>query len=416
VRILENSQIALISTIAKTASGTSGSTEGATAAEAAPDEIICAAPDALIPHHQWVHFAIGLRKPKGQEMGEARIFVNGTRVGAMRVPYPVPVPLLPAAPLHSRNGAANASPAEAIRLSLGRDLDDGPRSDVQHEAPGAQVGKQEENEWMLGRTLLLDEAVPEDIVLLMHHLVRTSPVPEAPAGPADTRVRGISATSRRHWVNSSPVSKGLHRCARLNPDEGATSINVYLSGLALTAADKKMFTSPAHSILVRAIRQGPAFAEDSILLSLSAKDVDGDTCLNSAISQPYRAKQVRNGSLKIVGDVDTHTAMSLDESVACVGGGTVILKMIDLSSTTEELVVGLGLLRDMIRDCWSASEEMERIRKWTAEAVRTLVLIPRGIRDACCDTPAQDAHDGRYGLRQDHPSHARHQYGQANVR
>lgn len=124
-----------------------------------------------------------------------------------------------------------------------------------------------------------------------------------------------------------------------------------------------MFTSPAHSILVRAIRQGPAFAEDSILLSLSAKDVDGDACINSAIPHPYRAKQVRNGTLSLVGDVGTHTVMSLDESVACVGGGTVILKMIDLSTSTEELLFGLGLLRDIIKDCWSASEEMERIRE-----------------------------------------------------
>ena len=360
VRILENSQIALVSTTAKTAGGSTGPADDPTAADAAPDEIICAAPDALIPHHQWVHFAIGMRRPKGQEMGEARIFVNGTRVGAMRVPYPVPVPLSPPAPVHSRNGPNNASPAEAIRLSVGRDLKDGPKSDAQTGATGAGPGKQEANEWMLGRTVLLEEAVPEDIVLLMHHLVR---IGHTLTAFAYTRVRGTSATSRRLWVNSSPVSSYTWRRAKLIADEGATSINVYLSALALTAADKKMFTSPAHSILVRAIRQGPAFAEESILLSLSAKDVEGDTCLNSAIPHPYRAKQVRNGTLKMVGDVDTHTAMSLDESVACVGGGTVILKTIDLSNSTDELLIGLGLLRDMIRDCWSASEEMERIRE-----------------------------------------------------
>lgn len=65
----------------------------------------------------------------------------------------------------------------------------------------------------------------------------------------------------------------------------------------------------------------------------------------------------------LCGDIRSHTAAALDESVSCVGGGIVMLKLIDLSSSSEELAVTLGMLRDMIRDSWTASEEMERIRK-----------------------------------------------------
>lgn len=54
---------------------------------------------------------------------------------------------------------------------------------------------------------------------------------------------------------------------------------------------------------------------------------------------------------------------SLDESVSAVGGGVVLLKMIDLSQTKEELATTLGILRDTIKDSWKASEEMERIRE-----------------------------------------------------
>jgi hypothetical protein len=53
----------------------------------------------------------------------------------------------------------------------------------------------------------------------------------------------------------------------------------------------------------------------------------------------------------------------LDETVSVVGGGTVILKLIDLCRTPEELRTGLGMLRDLIKDNWAASEEMERIRQ-----------------------------------------------------
>lgn len=153
IRILENSQIALLAT-------TSRSSTEVKPEDPLVEEVICPAPDALIPHHQWVHFAVGCRKPKGSEHGEARIFVNGVRVGAMRVPYPVPIPL-PATLLHK-----TTVPPEAIRLSVAKEWT---RATDKAEQ---SVGKEEENEWFLGRALLLEEALPEDLVLLMHRLVR----------------------------------------------------------------------------------------------------------------------------------------------------------------------------------------------------------------------------------------------------
>lgn len=67
----------------------------------------------------------------------------------------------------------------------------------------------------------------------------------------------------------------------------------------------------------------------------------------------------------LVGDIQPSCPAALDESVACVGGGIAVLKLIDLSSSSEELATTLGILRDMIKDSWSASEEMERIRRLT---------------------------------------------------
>ena len=64
-----------------------------------------------------------------------------------------------------------------------------------------------------------------------------------------------------------------------------------------------------------------------------------------------------------MGKVTAHSATNLDESISTVGGGILLLKMIDLSQTPEELGAALGILRDSIRDSWAASEEMERIRE-----------------------------------------------------
>lgn len=164
IRILENSQIAILSTIFKpTPAAPSADANAPAVEEAEAEEIICAAPDALIAHHTWTHFAVGLRKLKGSESAEVRVFVNGVRVGAMRVPYPVPLPSHPVAPQ-----AKPVASHDCIRLSVARDWKDGRETHEQ------SAGKQEENEWMLGRVLLLEEAVPEDLVLLMHHLVGLS--------------------------------------------------------------------------------------------------------------------------------------------------------------------------------------------------------------------------------------------------
>ncbi|ADV25860.1 hypothetical protein I305_04819 [Cryptococcus gattii E566] len=347
IRILENSQIAVTSTVHSPSSPTRPSHSSS------ENEVICSAPDALVPHFQWVHFALGCRKPHGQDTSEIRIFVNGVRVGAMRMPFPVPfaVPPVPVA-----QGFKQDITADAIRLSIGKKYQDG---DMKKEAvKEGSVGREEENEWMLGRVLFLEEAIPEDLVLLMHHL-----------GP-------------RYTGNlQEPVGRFLTY-------EGATSINIYLHRVAQSAKDKRLFAHPSSSILVRAIRSGYVLPEDSIILSLSAKDYDlsQDACVNGAIAHPCRAKQLRYGTVKLLGNVQPFKSISLDESVQAVGGGLVMLKMIAISQTKEELLATLSILRDAIKDSWSTSEEMERIHGFDLLAA---ILRPKAamfLDEACTKT------------------------------
>jgi hypothetical protein len=165
IKILENSQIS-IATMQY-----SPSSQAQQLSATPPDDIICSAPDALIPHGQWVHFALNLRHPKGGEYGEARLYVNGSRVGAMRMAYPIPIPPPPTsfAP-QSQSSQKPASTPEMIRISLGGAFGG---TKVTSKADGA--GKVEDNEWLLGRTMILEEAMAEDLVLLSHHLVSVRP-------------------------------------------------------------------------------------------------------------------------------------------------------------------------------------------------------------------------------------------------
>jgi hypothetical protein len=79
----------------------------------------------------------------------------------MRIDYPTANPLAPVS-------ARTASSPDAIKVNVGRRSTDVPLASL-----GQDVGgKEDDNEIMLGRTLLLEETISEDLVLLLHHLVR----------------------------------------------------------------------------------------------------------------------------------------------------------------------------------------------------------------------------------------------------
>lgn len=316
VRILENSQIGILTTAWKDKEEE----------EAEPNEVVCGAVDALIPHNEWVHFAIGCRKGRSVNGGggEARVFINGRRVGAIRVTYPVPKP----PPRDSKNG-------EGVRVSIGRPWPADKPSDDAH----STLGHGEANEWALGRSLFLEEVVAEDLILLMHHL-----------GPR----------------YSGNMQEALGKFLTY---EDATSINIHLHGLATAAQQKALALLPANSQLVRAISTGPAIAEDNIMFSLCASDVleslpgEDDFVLNGAVPHASRARDFKYGRAKLVGNIFPYAANDLDVTISSVGGGIVALKLVDLAKDSAELNITLGVLWDMLKYSWAASEEMERIRK-----------------------------------------------------
>lgn len=158
-------------------------------------------------------------------------------------------------------------------------------------------------------------------------------------------------------------------------DEAAVSINTYLHRLAQASSDNRLFSQQTKSMLVKAIRTGPTINEDSIILSVSARDVlltDASTAsgqvVNAAVPHLQRAQQLRHGLFTLEGAIEPHRSVNLDEGLEAVGGATVVLKMLDMARTTEEVQAVLGIIRDMTRKGWQASEEMERIRE-SAERV-----------------------------------------------
>lgn len=312
VRILENSQVSILATAWSEKEAKDGPE---------PEEVVCGAVDALVPHQEWVHFAVGCRKGRaGNGAGEARVFINGRRVGAVRVTYPVPKP-------------AVGKAGERVRVSVGR-----PWPSAAQARP-LNLGHGEGNEWALGRSLFLEEVLAEDLILLMHHL-----------GP-------------RYTGNMQEA------LGKFLTYEDATSINIHLHSLATAAQQKALALLPSNSQLVRAISTGPAIPEDNIMFSLAAHDVlpslpsEEDFVLNGAVPHASRARDFKYARAKLVGSVFPYAASDLDVTISSVGGGVVALKLVDLASDSTELRTALSILWDMLRYSWAASEEMERIRE-----------------------------------------------------
>jgi hypothetical protein len=286
VRVLRNSQIGLTTDA---------------------DEVVCGAPDALVPSSQWVHLAVACRKGRSAlgGGGEARVYLNGRRVGAVRLAYPVVTERRP-----------------GIRVTIGSTDEEVNQDGDRHNGS---------TEWLLGRTLLVDEVLSEEIITLMYRL-----------------------GSRYHGNLQEALNKFLTYA-------GATAIHLYLYEQSQGALP--------NSALVRALRTGPTIPEDTIMLSLCAKDMlDPDTVLNAAIPHAARARDFPNARARLHGAVFAYCGNDLDASIAAVGGGIVALKLVDLAKGNQ-LLTALEILRDMIKNSWSASEEMERIREFESSCV-----------------------------------------------
>jgi hypothetical protein len=70
-----------------------------------------------------------------------------------------------------------------------------------------------------------------------------------------------------------------------------------------------------------------------------------------------------SGRATVSGDVFHSSIICADTALSVVGGPAVALKLIQLSRTSAELALTLSILFDSIKESWSASEDMEKMRK-----------------------------------------------------
>lgn len=128
---------------------------------------------------------------------------------------------------------------------------------------------------------------------------------------------------------------------------------------------------PANSYLIKAIKQGHIFPEEEILLSYAANNAtlsrggSVETIVhNAAIPSANRTPESVKGRAISTGDLSTYNPLCLDEAMFVVGGPAVALKIVELASSSDELLSAISLLIESVRESWKASEEIERMRKY----------------------------------------------------
>lgn len=297
IRILPNSQIGITTSPDPNDDGT---------------EIIFQSADALVPHQQWVHFAIGGRKAAqpGNSVPEVKVVLDGKRTGIMKCGYPRPTINKP------------------MRATLGRD------GRPVKEEEGLNFKALEASTWYLGPTMLIGEWIMDDFGLLLHHL-----------GP---RYNG-------HLQDS---------LGRFLTYEGATALNIYLSNLVSSKTYSGTRPAlPRNSGLIKAIKEGRALPEESIMFSWTASHGARDSriILNGAFPTPLKTLEQPQTHAIVEGDLFFFSPCSLDMAISSAGGPLVGLMLVNMAGDSSELAASLSILCDTFKESWAASEEMERM-------------------------------------------------------
>lgn len=332
IRILPNSQVGLttcdMSNTLRSSGGNSPSDSNDTL-----EEIIFQAEEALIPHQKWVHIAIGGRRsptaPAGGPDSEVKLVLNGKRCGRpIRCGYP-------------KASKQNSGATSVVMGETGGD---------QPSVPGDEMFKGlDASSWYLGPCTLIAQYVTDDLALLLHHL-----------GP------------RYEGNFQEPLAKFLTY-------EGATALNIYLTHLSkVTKQGGVRPILPSNSHLIKAIKEGKVFQDGNVLFSFNARNVVPNpkpskrmrleerldrprfTVLNSSVPANEFSPPAIMAMLE--GDLFSMHFHPLDMSFNAIGGPLSALRLVEMTRSPAQLQSALSILFEMVKEDWSASEEMERMR------------------------------------------------------
>ncbi len=186
--------------------------------------------------------------------------------------------------------------------------------------------------------------------------------------------------------------------------------------MAVNPKDAGRPVLPNNSFLIRGIKDGKLVAEETIIFSYSACNTHqqsqskkphqrsgmSNRVHNAAFPSPIKPQEPLSASASLGGDVFPVQPSCLDNAMSIVGGPVVALRMIELSSTSKELLQSVLILWEGLRESWSASEDMERMRGYDLLAGLLKLKMRRLV-----DVPVANAIFSTLGIASEKPEYVR---------
>jgi hypothetical protein len=296
--------------------------------------------------HQWYHIAVVHRRPKTMVASKASLYVNGEFAEQIRAAYPSPPVPTNASTESFVSFSSSTSKANPVQGFLGT-----PRGLAAQLGPGLVHSK-----WSLASAHLFEDVLSDDLLAVYYRLgARYQGNFQDCLGGFQTYEASAALGLRNEVFH--PGNDDNSDILRAIRDKASTIVpehRVLLSHFprAVFPADGKFMDS----LLFRSLSRSSASSLfHATVKSGTAVAVNGAVpCVNDALIK-------LNGISLLTGDPVVTTPYYFDDNLWRLGGFTpVALKLVERSSTSDELLRSVELMFHCISNSWRNSEAMER--------------------------------------------------------
>lgn len=295
---------------------------------------------------RWYHIAIVHRKPKALTTSKASLFVNGEFAEQIRSSYPSTPPISNASTDSFASLTSNTNKTNPVQAFLGT-----PRDLATQVGPGLVHSK-----WSLASAHLFEDVLSDDLLAVHYRL-----------GP---RYQGnFQDCLGSFQTYEASAALGL-RNEIFHPGKDE------VSDILRAIRDKAGAIVPEHKVLLsmlpRAVfRTDGKFMESTLFRSLSRHSITNllhsttkngtPVAINGAVSCINDALIRANGSGLLTGDPILATPYYFDDNLWRLAGFTpVALKIVERTTTGDDLVRAVEIMLHCITHSWRNSEAMER--------------------------------------------------------
>ncbi|KAK4151448.1 hypothetical protein C8A00DRAFT_17139 [Chaetomidium leptoderma] len=296
--------------------------------------------------HQWYHIALVHRRPKTMVASKASLYVNGEFAEQIRAAYPSPPPPSNASTESFVSFSSSSSKTSPVQAFLGT-----PRGLAAQLGPGLVHSK-----WSMASAHLFEDALSDDLLAVYYRLgSRYQGNFQDCLGGFQT-YEASAALGLRNEVfhpgkdDNSDILKAIRDKASTIVPEHKVLLSTFPR--AVFPADGKFMDT----LLFRSLSKSSASSLfHATVKSGTAAAVNGAVpCVNDALIK-------LNGVSLLTGDPVVATPYYFDDNLWRLGGFTpVALKLVERSSTSDELLRSVELMFHCISNSWRNSEAMER--------------------------------------------------------